>query len=93
MVPMSLVSEDWITVGTTVQDGLPVVYVARRLHEATPRTTVYKLVHFPAKGWRNMGQFLSTGIWRSCPERYGVKLSDSRLDRILLWHALEARVV
>lgn len=90
---MSLVPEQWALWGTAEEDGRPVVYVVRHKLDREKRLTVWKLTKFAKRGWRSVGQFISTGRYRDFPERYGVPLTDSRIDRTLLAFALEADTI
>jgi hypothetical protein len=63
------------------------VYVAREKLYQQPRLTVWKLIKRPARGWYSVGQWISKGSWRRFPEKFGVRLSDSKIDQELLRHA------
>lgn len=80
-----MVPERWELVGKgrDIETGLPMVLVAREKEDPRLRMTVWKLLKRP-NGWYSVGQWISKGRWRSFPETNGVKLSDSRIDQILL---------
>lgn len=85
-----LVPERWELIGKAVEDELPVAYVAREKTDFCQRLTVWKLV-LREGSWYSVGQWISTGRWREFPEKGGVRLSDSRIDRTLLRYAQDSR--
>lgn len=70
--------------GTDEPTGLRMVLVARIREDTQERLTVWKIVYRPGKGWYSVGQWISKGMWRRFPEKYGVKLTDSKIDQTLL---------
>lgn len=84
-----MIPERWELVGKgrDQETGLPMVLVAREKEDPTLRLTVWKLLKRPNGAWYSVGQWISKGCWRSFPEKNGVKLSDSRIDQILLGYA------
>lgn len=84
-----MVPERWEAIGKGEEHGLSVVYVAREKTDCEPRITVWKLVQRP-RGWYSVGQWISKGLYRTFPEKLGVKLSDSKIDQRLLHYANEA---
>ena len=85
---MSLVPETWhlLTQATDPDTGLPMALVARQKHSVTDRLTVWKLAK-RSGAWYNAAQWVSKGYWRTYPEKNGVKLTDSRIDRMLKQYA------
>lgn len=85
---MSLVPETFEYLGTTTQDGHPVVYAGREKFVAGRRVlTVWKLIQRRGN-WYNCGQFVSKGHFQitddpRSPITRPLKLSDSRIDRTL----------
>lgn len=78
-------SEDWSVLNRGVakdHDGQPMCHVKRV--KADGRVIVFRLVRYP-NGWRNVGQFIPSHFdsFRPTPEKRGVKLSQSRIDRTL----------
>ena len=86
---MSLVPERWEAVGVATDKGDPIVYVAREKHDYEYRMTVWKLVKRVGT-WYSLGQWVSQGRWRQFPEKGGIRLSDSRIDRLLEHYANKA---
>lgn len=76
--------------GVDEPTGLRMVLVARIKSDTEERLTVWKIVYRPGKGWYSVAQWISKGQWRRFPEKYGVKLSDSKTDQALLHHASTA---
>lgn len=69
------------------ETGFDRCHVRKLFLDTTERVTVYRLVRFP-DGWRNVGQFIPHFKgFRACPEKRGVKLSNSRLDLTLRSYA------
>lgn len=82
----SQVPEAWEFVGRgkDPETDLPMVMVARQKYDGQhDRMTIWKLVQ-RTNGWYSVGQFISKGVYRKFPETNGVKLSNSRIDQILL---------
>lgn len=78
--------EEWELLARSIEDGNPVCYVVRVVNADRERVTIWKLVQY-ADGWRSVAQWISNGGYRVFPEKRGVKLSDSRIDRILFNYA------
>lgn len=71
--------------GIDPETGHECCYVRRTTLRPTPQVCTWRLVNYPGKGWRNVGQFLvHFKGFRRVPERYGVVLSGSRTDLTLL---------
>lgn len=79
---MSLVPEEWNRISRTTENGRPACVVARQKTDVTQRLTAWKLVKH-GDVWYSEGQWISEGRYRRFPEKRGVRLSDSKLDKIL----------
>lgn len=82
---VSLVNEKWEYTAKGVEDGCPVVYVAREKYDYATRLTIFKLMK-KNDVWYNVGQWISKGQFRT--HHFGssdakvrpLRLSDSRID-------------
>lgn len=82
---LAMYPERWKRVSKKVDPatGMLTVLVTRKRDNCPfDRVTTWKLVLHP-NGWYSEGQFISTGKYRRFPEARGVKLTDSRTDRML----------
>lgn len=86
---LSLVPERWEAIGRAEEEGSPVAYIAREKRDFQLRLTVWKLVRREGT-WYSVGQWVSQGCWRRFPEKGGIRLSHSRIDRLLEHYANEA---
>lgn len=86
-----MVPETWAVYGKgwDRETGLRMAFVVREKRDPVVRITMWKLLYRDG-AWYSVGQWISKGLYRKFPEPNGVKLTDSRIDQMLLKYANDA---